>query len=280
MIKIQSTKNLFNPNTRWLQLIYGANGEGKTTFAATLNDITLKYFGKPTLVVAIEPSDGGGLLSVAAKNIDYIVPREYKDLLEILAFLRTDTKYAGVVFDSLTEVTKKFVRDKALKLPAKEAKSEVLSAARAEGIPTQSDYGTMGSIFGNFLREVVALSSFDVLGDKAKHVICTAVKKEKRDKEGVLEKEGPDIPGEMATTCTSLFNVVSRIVMGHRVDPTTKTRVPHRTLCSVGDAIRTLKDRTQILGENAPMDMNLIWPMWLQKVEEQNKLSLANSPTV
>lgn len=73
-------------------LVYGKPGTGKTTFAST---------APKALFLSAE----GGLLSIAAKNPDYVEIKSLANLKEALLYLKTQKHdYQTVVIDSITEI--------------------------------------------------------------------------------------------------------------------------------------------------------------------------------
>jgi hypothetical protein len=113
---------------------------GKTTFAASLDAMTKKYFGKPTLVIAVEAGEGGGTMSIQDGDVDYVAPTSMEELNKVLAALANDTTYGGVVLDSSTEYVNRFLKPYALSFPYTKGSAP---ATRSLGVPEQGDYQTM-----------------------------------------------------------------------------------------------------------------------------------------
>src|SRR5665213_3010469 len=94
---IKSTKNLLSEATRLCALIYAPPKFGKTELASSLDAFTQKYRGKPTLIIASEVAEGGGTMSLNAKDIDYVMPSNWNEMESLVASLATNEKYGGIV---------------------------------------------------------------------------------------------------------------------------------------------------------------------------------------
>jgi hypothetical protein len=188
-LQINNTKNLISPKDFKLKvLVFGLPGGGKTTFMSTF----------PNLGAGVcETGQGSGLLSVASKNLDYVKLSSYDDF---------DAFCSGAIFkdkesvslDSLSEMVKTFIKEKALSIPRKRGESQ----KRALGVPEQDDYGTMGELTRKLLRKLL---------DQNKHVVVTAgFRVDRPDPESGQGETlmGPDLPGQMFLGSTAMFDVV------------------------------------------------------------------------
>jgi hypothetical protein len=188
-LTIRSTKELINPDSLKLKiLLFGLHGTGKTTFMSTA----------PNLGAGIcENGHGRGLLSVASKQFEYAELNAYDDF---------DVFCSGGIFkdkvtlglDSLSEMVRRFIKDKALSLPR--AKGE--SQKRIMGVPEIDDYGVMAELTRKLLQKLI---------QQDKHVVVTSgLRIDRPDPEnGQTEMLiGPDLPGQMFLGSTAMFDIV------------------------------------------------------------------------
>jgi len=257
-IPVRNTSDLITPDTKLCMLIYAMAKMGKTTLAAGLDALTKKHCGKPSLIIACEPADGGGTMSIQELGVDFAQPRDLNDLEKIIAALETDTKYAGVILDSGTEVVKAFVQPYALKFASK-----MRDPRREAGVPARDDYQTMGEEMRKKVNRLVRLTSHPDLRVR-KHLIMTALIKEKYDQDGnVVLRIGPDLPGAMADTSTAMFQTVATLKIKDTVvkDPKTNavSRIKSRVLVTEGDGVWVLGDRTHCFPKECEPDLMKIW---------------------
>jgi len=271
-LPVHSTREVFGPNTKVCMMVYQAPKRGKTTFAASLDKVTKKYDNKPTLFVSMEASDGGGTLSLKDLDIDYVQPRTRKELDGIIAALQRDTYYGGVVIDSASEYVKRFLQPFALQNTFPGAN---YYPTRQYGVPARNDYQFMGEVGRIFFNRLIELTSTPDLSIR-KHLIVTALIKEKFDEKGNLYRVCPDLPGAMSDSATAMFQTVAQIgVKAQAVpdpnDPTGKKRkrVHMHFLRTKSDGVEILDDRTGIFPNNFPLtdlDGN---PVGLDKIFEE-----------
>ncbi len=256
-IPVRNTANLITPATRICLLVYAMAKMGKTTLAATLDKVTKKYLGKPTIVVACEPADGGGTMTIQDAGVDFVQPADLNDFNKILAALQTETKYGGVVLDSASEIVKTFIQPYALRFPSK-----MKDPRREAGVPARDDYQTMGEELRKKINQLVRLTAHPDLNVR-KHLVVTALIKEKYDQEGnTLLRIGPDLPGAMADTSTAMFQTVATIKVKERVvkdESGRPSRQRQRMLVTEGDGVWVLGDRTHCFPVEGPMDLLEIW---------------------
>ncbi len=243
-LEVQNTSNLFDINTRICHLLFSEAKRGKTTLAGSLNAFTLKYLKKPTLFIACESSDGGGTATIKDMGVDYVIPSNHTELQSVIDYLKTDTKYGGVVWDNLTDAVKGIIQPYALKFPSKE---KIL--VREMGVPDRGDYQSMGEFLRKLLSPLVALTRHENL-EIRKHVVCCALLKEKTTPDGkALVAIQPSLPGAMATDATAMFQTVSMIGINKKVMPDSKgvnRAIYQRVLTSDSDGVLVAGDRWKV----------------------------------
>lgn len=277
-VTIHNTKDLINPSTRLCGLVWAVAKIGKTTFGASLDAMTKKFFGKPTLFLAIEPGEGGGTMSIRQFGVDYVVPKTFEELKGIVRELYSDTHYGGIVLDSSTCMVKHHIQPDALKLPNPREKDP----RRALGVPGRSDYQTMGEMTRQIFNALIGLTTVvrkdgevwvpDL--DRRKHLLVTATDKTITDDEtGEVVKVGPDLPGAMFDAATAMFQTVMTIVMKREVDrsdPKVPKTITRRTLVTKPDGKKILGDRMNLLPEESVPDMVEIYEKyWLPQITAQ-----------
>lgn len=270
-IPVRSTKDLINADTKICMMIYAPPKRGKTVFGKTLDDLSKKHFGKPALFIAMEPSEGGGTMSIQDYAVEYVMPTTMEECNKIIAALASDTRYGAVVLDSATEYVNRFLKPYALKFPYTKGTP---SKTREAGVPEQGDYQTMGERARLDFNQLINLTvNPDV--HKRKHLLVTALEREKFARDGKeLIAVQPDLPGAMASVATSMFQTVGCIELRTTVEPDPanpgKTRrVTRRVL--ITDATeenkRVIGDRTKLIPNNSPLDFVQIYETyWIPKI--------------
>lgn len=242
--EIRSTKDLLSPETRICSLLYCLAKYGKTELASSLDDITRKYRGKPTLFIAVEAAEGGGTMSIARKGIDYVTPKNWTELEGLLASLATDAHYGGVVLDNSSDCIARIVKPHALAMP--NAKEKGTEHMRKVGVPGRSDYQTMGEAMRGQVNKLINLTNKNTDPKYRKDLIITALERDKVDDDGTNRQIMPDLPGALAGSVTAMFQSVIGIKIKPEVikqpDGTTK-RVSSRVLVSQTDGVRVAGDR-------------------------------------
>jgi AAA domain-containing protein len=271
-IKIHNTADLFNEATKICALVYSPPGVGKTTFAATLDKLTKRIYGKPTLFIAIEAGEGGGTASIQSAGVDYVVPEDRNQLDKLLATLQSDTHYAGVVFDSATEGVKRYIQPFALSMENVKEKSPL----RTLGVPGRSDYQTMGEMMRSVSQKLINLTTKNKNDGTPdlnirKHLIMTALQRVKTEGEEVVGI-GPDLPGAMMTTSTAMFQQVfalkiKQIVERDANDPKKAVRKTQRVVVTESDGLMILKDRFNVFPKEFEPDLDAAWEKyWVPKL--------------
>lgn len=251
-LEVKNTKNLRSPSTRVCTLVFCPAKFGKTLFAAGLDELTRKYRGKPTLVIACESAEGGGTMTVAEKGIDYIQPQTWADMEQVLANLASDEHYGGVIVDNATDYVNRIVKPHALSFPSKER----VLGARIDGVPVRSDYQVMGENARNHFNRLVNLTSDKNAERFRKDLIVTALEREKSDEAGVLQYISPDLPGALQQVAPSIFQSVASITIRPKVSKNpdgTPKRISQRFLYVSEDGKRISGDRTKMLIHDYPL---------------------------
>jgi hypothetical protein len=270
-IAIRNTRDVINEHTKICMLMFAPPKFGKTTAGESLDRMTKKFFGKPSLFIAVEPGEGGGTMSIADKDVDYIVPQNFNDFGKILSALHSDTTYGGVILDSASEYVNRYLKPYSLAMPNVKEKS----VQRDAGVPGRSDYQTMGEQARIHFNQLIALTTHADLNIR-KHLLVTALEREKYDADGkVLVAIQPDLPGAMAGAATAMFQTVGSVKIVHRVvpdpaNPKATTRAAERQLITNADGVRIAGDRTKIFPNPAPLDFCEIWERyWLPEIEKR-----------
>lgn len=232
-LEIKRTRNLIDPkNLRLKILLYGLAGTGKTTWETSAPNIGLGV---------CETGLGKGLLSVAAKDIEYCELNSYPDF---------DAFCSGTVFkdkdtlclDSLSEMVRTFIKDKALSMP----RSKGESLKRAAGVPEIDDYGVIAELTRKLIKKFI---------DQDKHIIVTSgLRIDKPDPDNYQAEMliGPDLPGQMFLGSTAMFDLVfcmrTRQVLANPKDA--KSRYSERYIITQSDGSGVIaKNRLSIGNE-------------------------------
>lgn len=189
-LTVKNSSALITPTGfKWKVLLFGLPGVGKTSWAS----------GAPNPgFVACETGHGKGLLSVAEKGLAYVEPSSYQDFEEIAAgrvFADKDT----IVVDSLTAMTRTFIKDYALTVPRGKGESK----KRSMGVPELDDYGVIGEVTRRQLAKLLELD---------KHIIVTCLLRPYQEANPSENKEerpnGPDLPGQLFLASAAMFDTV------------------------------------------------------------------------
>lgn len=235
-----NSADILNKDSRLCMFLWAPSGYGKTHFTGGLDDICQEYLGKRCLYIPVETGEGGGAATIRLRNVPLLIPKDFGSFYKTLSLLRNDKTIGGVVFDSATEFNKSFVKPEALKYPAREN-----VATRLAGIPTRSDYQTMGELSSQVFRALIALTTHEN-PEYRKHLIVTAADATKEEDERITFI-GPDLPGRMRTEATQMFQQVLSMEIKPEVVAGRRSNV--RYLVCAGDGVRAIKDRFAILPE-------------------------------
>lgn len=177
-------------------MIYGLSGVGKTEWIGSCPP-------ELTGIAACETGIGNGLLTIADRGYDHIIP---ENLTELEAFCngKIFPDKQILVLDSLSAMARTFIKDAALKIPRKGGDSD----KRKMGCPEIDDYGTIASLTSRFLNRLL-------VANPGKHIIVTALEKWDRPNEndppGTESLFGPDLAGQMFNAAPALFDFVLRL---------------------------------------------------------------------
>lgn len=276
-IKIRSSGDILGPDTKLAMLIWAASGKGKTQLASTLHKLTLKFDNKPSLLIPLESSDGGGAMTVRKMNIPIFEPKTLDELDKGLAGLKNDKEFGGIILDSSTELAKQLIKPVALAFPCRE-KGTGQAQTRATGVPTRSDYQTMGELGRQVFQKLLNFTKAE--GPYRKHVIVTAADKVAEDDDGKIRFWGPDLPGALADAATQMFQIAGTIEIKPTVEGGGKRSYP-RYLCFNTDGPKAIKDRSGVFpteirlagfdGDTNGLDLCDMWEKyWLPEVAKVN----------
>lgn len=224
-LAVKNTKNLFDKHSRMNILCMGSPKRGKTTMGATLDKLTKKHLGKPSLIVAIELGEGSGVASVRDLGVDYVEPSDLNEMNKLINALKNDTHYGGIVIDGTYELVRQLIKPFVLSRPSNESKSPIVEERRKMGVFSRSDYETAGEQLRQWLQAFINMttvgdpkSSDKHIQDKVryrKHLFVTALEKEiyEEDDNGKLHLTAikPSLPGQMADAATAMFQTIGYI---------------------------------------------------------------------
>lgn len=252
-----------DPNLKLCAMILGPPKVGKTTLLMSMAKAIEKFEGKPSLIIACEPADGGGLLSIADGDVPFVQPKKLEELKLLITSLATDTTFGGVFLDNAGELVSGLMKPVALALPSREGQASRTLA----GVPERSDYQVMGEL----LRKDVLLPLLELTKHPnpqiRKHIIITALPKEKTDNKGNLIKVVPDLPGAMALTAQALVQMVGGIEVRSVKIPDGKggfVAEKRRVLVTERDQYHDYSDRYNLFPPQCSTDMVEFWEKhWL-----------------
>lgn len=278
-VKVRRTGEVFDENSRIAAFVFAPTGYRKTRFGATLDELTRKHLNKPTLFIAAERGEGGGTTSIRDSNVEFTMPERLDEIESILADLRTDTYYGGVVMDSASDLVRSYLLPWSLKMPARE---NPVSRSKA-GVPSRDDYQNMGEKLRQYFVQLINLTTIggnepsakDV--DCRKHVYVTALQRQKFDNDtGRLTSTGPDLPGQMADMAASMFQLSATIDFDYDLvedekNPKLKRRVERPVLAtSMPIGKYQVKDRYGLFPERGPLNwLELYEQYWLPALSKQ-----------
>lgn len=242
---------------------------GKTTLAASLDAVTRKYRGKPTLIIASEVAEGGGTMTLNGQDIDYVTPQSWTEMENLLANLATNDYYGGVVLDNASDYVARIVKPHALAFPNTRDKD---AGQRAIGVPGQSDYQVMGECARQQFNRLVNLTNESTKEQYRKDLVVTALERENKSREGDVLSVTPDLPGSLRDSVTALFQSVVSISIKNKVikEPNgTSKRISTRVLHVNADGLRVTDDRTGIFIDGFPLTKDNGQPQGLLELYEQ-----------
>lgn len=275
-VSVRSSKDILGPDMVLAMMLWSASGKGKTTLAASLDRLTQKFMGKRTLLIPLESSDGGGALTVRKLDIPIWEPKSLDEFDKGLAGLRQDKEFGGIVVDSTTELAKQLIKPVALTYPCRE-KGTGQAATRSAGVPTRSDYQTMGELGRQRFQALLNFTKSPL--ETRKHVVVTAADKVVEDDDGKIRIWGPDLPGALSEAAAQMFQINATIEVKPEV-VNGKRNYP-RFITFNTDGPKAIKDRSQVFpneirlkqfdGDTNGLDLCEMWEKyWLPEVAKQN----------
>lgn len=239
----RNTGDLIKPESFKLKiLIYGLHGCGKTTFLS----------GVPGIAIgASETGYGKGLIGVATKKLSYVEINNYDDFDQFCsgAAFRDNTAYG---LDSLSDIVKTHVKNKALSFPRKQGDTQKRSA----GVPELDDYGVIAELTRKLLRKFI---------DIDKHIVVTAgLRIDKPDLESGQTETliGPDLAGQMFLGSTAMFDLVlclrTRSVLDNPKDAKSRRTEYYYITNSPGNGI-IAKNRLGVKGGKSFLPQEIIF---------------------
>lgn len=215
-LEIRNTKEYLDPKAfRFKGMIYGGSGIGKTEWVGSCDP-------KTTGIAACETGLGNGLLTIADRGYDHIVPQSLSEL-ETFCKGKVFPNKEVLVLDSISAMARTFIKDAALQIPRKGGDSD----KRKLGVPELDDYGSIASLTARLLNQLF-INNLD------KHIIVIATEKWDRPNEndppGTESLFGPDLAGQMFTVAPALFDFVLRLRLreAFRIPGDAKTRYLQR----------------------------------------------------
>lgn len=188
-LEIKNSLALIDPKNLKLKILLVAMpGFGKTTFISKCPN---------PLVGVSETGHGKGLMSVATSGIDYVEINNYNDFDSFCSGVIGKDKET-LALDSLSDMTRTFIKDKALSIPRSKGESQ----KRAIGIPELDDYGSIAELTRKLTKKMI---------DQPKHIVVSAGIKVQLPDPETLQGDtliGPDFAGQMFLGSTAMFDIV------------------------------------------------------------------------
>lgn len=268
-LPVRRTSDIINKDTRICCLTYAPPKYGKTQMCATFHNWCMKEYGKPGLYLAFESADGGGVSSVQDFDVPFVQPTDLKSAESVLRGLMTDTEYAAVFVDNLTDLVQNIVKPYAMTFPSREH-----IATRSAGVPERSDYQTMGEKTRQLLNMMIALTKNSNVAAR-KHLVVNALLAEKRDSNNNLSYIGPDLPGALRDSGPAPFELVASLdikmsVVNDPANPAKKIRQRNYSFVTASDGIRIAGDRYKCFPAEGPADWGLLMDeYWKPKFDKE-----------
>ena len=175
------------------------------------------------------------MLSVAHTGVDYCEPKTFVDFRSIcLGTFAPFQKKATVGLDSLTAMTKTFIKDHVLSnFPAKNQREAL---RRQAGVPTGFDFGDIADVTRTLLNQLLA---------QDRNVVVTALEKTEKDDNGIVTAILPDLPGALGTSAAAMFDSVLYLKVRKVLrDPRdAKSAYYERYFVTASDGVHVAKDR-------------------------------------
>jgi len=207
------------PPKRITMLVYGAPGCGKTTLAST--------FPKPFFIDV-----QGGLMSVRHKNVAYVRPESYEDLLQCLVPENLPAGCETTILDTATHTVMLIM-------------NHVMRTAKHE-LATRLEWSATIEYTKRVVGALVSLPT---------HVVMTAEESIDKDEEIGKILGGPDLPPSLQQKLPALFDCVFHLRIG--LNPKTQTK--GRWLLTEPEGIFFARDRLGGLDRLEVPDFNHLW---------------------
>lgn len=243
---VLNSRDLVHPDKFKLKVLLCAPpGFGKTEWLGGAPDIG---------VAACETGEGNGLLTVATRGLDYVEPETISELESVCKGVTFKNK-ESVGLDSLTSMVRTFIRRAALSIPRKQGTSE----KRLKGVPELDDYGVMGVMTHDLLRQLLQLD---------KHIVVTAQQRIQQPDAETGRGDyliGPDLPGQMFLGAPAMFDIV---LVGRTRQVTKdidgiKKKVSERYWITAPDGIHLAKCRSKKLGDKPLLEPQEVYDLGL-----------------
>jgi len=203
-------------------LVYGPPGSGKTWFAGTFPN---------TLFIDCQ----GGLLTVRKKNVAFIRPRSYVELLQA-TIAENVAEFETIALDTATEAAR-IVMDSTL----------TVSGVRIRELPQLQDWMQTIERVRQFFRKLLDLDE---------HVVVTCEEAIIKDEDTGRVIAGPSLPGKLTHEAGALFDCVFHL--RNVFNQTTKTK--QRVILTEPEGMyQQVKDRTGVLEKLEVPDFQVIW---------------------
>lgn len=194
-LTVRNTREYINPaKFRMVALVYGLPGSGKTEWIGTCDP-------EEAGIVACETGQGNGLLTIAAKGFQHIIPESLADL-EAVCNGQVFKDKKVIVLDSLSAMARTLIKDAALKIP------QASDATRQLGIPSLRDFGVIAALTSSLLNKLFR-------NNPDKHILVTATerwdKPGENDPPGTEGLFGPQLSGQMFTEAPAMLDFVLRL---------------------------------------------------------------------